>query len=134
MEKRKVTLNCPEPTLTQQQFKDQCNINSILARYEKNGMITHINRNAPHYGDYSQLKSFKESLDIVNTTHDLFMSLPPQVRSRFQNDPAELISFMNDEANRDEAIKLGLVQKPIEKTNEALNDDKTTIPASKPSI
>jgi len=132
MEKRKVTLDCPEPTRTQQQFKDQCNINNILARYEKNGMITHINRNTPHYDDYSKLKSFKDSLDIVHTTHDLFMSLPPKVRSRFQNDPAELISFMNNEANKDEAIKLGLVSQPMVKNQEAPNDDKTTIPASKP--
>lgn len=132
MEKRKVTLVCPEPTLTQQQFKDSCSIKHILAGYEKNGMITHLNRAAPQYGDYSQLKSFKESLDIVNTAEELFMSLPPQVRLKFQNDPAQLIDFVNHESNREEAIKLGLIEKPMDNLQTAKNDDKTTINADKP--
>lgn len=129
MEKRKVLLNCPIEDAAQQHFKERCNINNILASYEKNGMITHLNRNTPQYGDYSKLKNFKESLDLVQTMDSLFMSLPPRVRSRFQNDPAQLIDFMNNESNREEAIKLGLIEKPVEIIQEPKNDDKTTIPA-----
>ena len=39
------------------------------------------------------------------------MALPAQIRSRFENDPAKLIDFLDNSENLDEAIKLGLVSK-----------------------
>jgi phage internal scaffolding protein len=42
------------------------------------------------------------------------MALPAQIRSRFDNDPAKLIDFLENEQNHDEAIKLGLVNPPGE--------------------
>ena len=50
---------------------------------------------------------------------DDFMELPAQLRSRFNNDPAELIDFLGKEENREEATKLGLVAaKPISEPSE----------------
>ena len=40
------------------------------------------------------------------------MALDANVRKRFHNDPAELIDFVSDEKNRDEAVRLGLLQIP----------------------
>jgi hypothetical protein len=39
------------------------------------------------------------------------MALPANIRSRFDNDPAKLIDFMENPANREEAESLGLVNK-----------------------
>ena len=39
------------------------------------------------------------------------MLLPAQMRSRFNNDPAELLKFIKDPANLDEAVKLGILVK-----------------------
>ena len=39
------------------------------------------------------------------------MALPSRVRRRFDNDPAELMEFLADEANREEAVMLGLIEK-----------------------
>jgi hypothetical protein len=43
----------------------------------------------------------------------LFEDLPAEVRFKFDNKPAELLKFMSDPANADEAIDLGLF-KPSE--------------------
>jgi phage internal scaffolding protein len=40
---------------------------------------------------------------------DEFDALPAQIRARFENEPANLIDFLSNEQNRDEAEKLGLV-------------------------
>jgi hypothetical protein len=40
----------------------------------------------------------------------LFEDLPAEVRFRFDNKPAELLKFMSDPANADEAIDLGLFE------------------------
>jgi len=40
------------------------------------------------------------------------MRLPADLRARFDNDPAQLIQFLENSDNKDEAIKLGLVNKP----------------------
>jgi hypothetical protein len=40
------------------------------------------------------------------------MRLPAELRARFENDPAKLIEFIDNSENLDEAINLGLVNKP----------------------
>ena len=40
------------------------------------------------------------------------MTLPADLRKRFSNDPGQLLSFLENEDNRAEAIKLGLVNAP----------------------
>ncbi len=41
-----------------------------------------------------------------------FMRLPANIRKRFDNDPAQLIEFINDPNNLDEAINIGLAKEP----------------------
>ena len=40
-----------EPSLTRQSFKDECDVNKIVQRYTETGMINHIPRTIPQYGD-----------------------------------------------------------------------------------
>lgn len=40
-----------------------------------------------------------------------FNNLPSKIRARFQNDPYQLLRFLDNPNNREEAIKLGLVQR-----------------------
>lgn len=103
------------PGLTQQSFADEVDINKIVAKLDKTGMIAHLNAAQPFYGDVSGLISFQDAQNIVARGEELFMSLTADIRERFLNDPARLIAFLNDEANRDEAVKLGIVTpKPVD--------------------
>ena len=70
------------------------------------------NPNEMTYGDFTDVVDYETVLQRVITAQESFDSLPAKVRDRFKNDPANLIEFLNDESNRDEAIKLGLINPP----------------------
>lgn len=121
-------------SLTQQQFADETNINKIMKKYHATGMITHLNRKQGQYVDLSNVKNYQESLQTVIDAQKSFMTLPSEVRKRFENDPQQIINFLSDENNREEAISLGLIQKKVEANDEIkndLNDIKTTLASLK---
>lgn len=103
------TVKCG-PSMTKQSFREHVEINNVIARYRKSGIVDHLNRNPGYFGDVSNIKSYQESLNVVIEAQDKFASLPANIRERFANDPALFIQFMSDPKNVDEAIKLGLVQ------------------------
>lgn len=106
-------LYCDEPSLTQQHFAEECDINEILRRSALSGVLP-VNDKVPMYGDFTVVpKSLSEAFAMIKQANDLFASLPWQTRERFQNNPEKMITFLNDPSNRDEAIKLGLVKPPV---------------------
>lgn len=96
-------------SLTKQAFKNQVNINTIMAKYRKTGMIEHVNGEQPFYGDVSDIKSYQDACNIVAKAEELFYGMSSDIRKRFENDPAKLIAFLQDEKNLDEARQLGIV-------------------------
>lgn len=95
-------------SLTQQQFKEECDVNNILAKYKKTGMLNHLNKHQANYGDFSDLNDYQTNLDKVMHAQNTFNELPSNIRSKFENDPGKLIDFLSKEENNEEAIKLGL--------------------------
>ena len=102
-------LVCLEPTLAQQHFKDECDINYILKNFGVEALA--VNPLTPRYGDFTDVVDYHTALNSVIAAEDEFMALPANIRTRFDNDPAKLIDFMENPANYDEAERLGLVTK-----------------------
>jgi phage internal scaffolding protein len=100
---------CEEQSLAQQQFKDECDINNILRQFNITGQLPDTPL-SPKYGDFSGISDYKTALDRVIAADEEFMNLPAQLRARFDNDAANLISFLENDQNRAEAEKLGLVE------------------------
>lgn len=100
-----------DPPLTKQAFKDEVDINKIIAQFDKTGMITKVNGSTPFYGDVSDIVDYQTSLNIVQKARDLFAGMDANVRERFSNDPDQMIKFLQDPSNLDEAVKLGMVVK-----------------------
>lgn len=100
-----------EPTLAKQAFKDECDINNIIESYQTTGLCTHVTSKSPLYGDFSNVPDYQAAQDTLILAQEQFDALPAKVRKRFDNDPARMLEFMQDESNRDEAIALGLVNK-----------------------
>lgn len=97
---------------TKQSFRDECDINLIMKRYEATGVLQHLARGAPQFVDATSL-DYQASMELVIAAREQFDALPAKVRERFRNDPGEMLAFVEDEANRAEAIKLGLVPEPV---------------------
>lgn len=96
-----------EPTLTVQSDKDDCDINIIMERFGQ-GLPVPVNLKTPMQGDFSNVKDYQESLNLILEANSAFMELPANVRYRFQNDPAQFLDFVSDPSNQDEAISLGI--------------------------
>lgn len=125
---------------TQQQFAAECDINNIMKKYANTGVFTHVTGKQGRYGDFSMITDYQEMLDTVRYAQEAFNTLPADVRARFRNDPGVLLDFLQDSKNMDEAIKLGLVDKPKKvpadsaPKNDDLNDDKKgSVPPVTPS-
>lgn len=101
-----------EPSMTDQQYGEQSDVNLILNKYAKTGQLTHVSKMQGQYADVSGIPDLHEALQNVKLANDSFMELPSDVRRRFMNSPALMIEFLNDSANDAEAIKLGLKSKP----------------------
>lgn len=105
---RKVQLDCQDPSLTKQSFADECDINAILNRWQKTGIIDHINQVAPQYIDLSAVSDYHTSLNQVVAAQESFMALPAAIRARFGNDPGAFLAFAADPLNAQSLIDLGL--------------------------
>ena len=119
-------LTCETPSLTQQQFKEECDINNIIARYETTGLLTdplHPGTRIPQFGDFSNVPDYLHAQTIIARTREAFEALPSKIRDRFDNDPAQMLEFLQDESNREEAVKLGFIDKPVVEDSEALGPD-----------
>lgn len=100
-------------SLTVQADRDDADINKIIARFEKSGTLPPISRGEPFYGDVSEYAGLADSLIKIQEAERLFMSYPAHLRERFDNDKVKFIEFLDDPNNRDEAISLGLILKPV---------------------
>lgn len=107
--KQKTPTFFTQPTRTKQSHKDECDINNILARYKKTGVINFTNRHEPQYADVTGA-DYQEAQFIVARAKGLFAAMPAHLRARFDNEPGKFLAFVQDEKNREEAESLGLLK------------------------
>jgi len=108
----RVAVECKDGTRTKQSFREACDVNAIIRRYDKTGVLTHINTVKAQFGDFSNLGDFRENLEKMQKAEESFMELPAKMRKKFRNDPLELIQFLSDKKNDAEAIEMGLIKAP----------------------
>lgn len=95
--------------MTKQSFVDQVNIQRIIAKYRKTGHLDHIARHPPTYGSFDGAQDYVTAAEKVLVAQEEFDALPADIRQRFSNNPAELLAFLDDESNQDEAMDIGLI-------------------------
>lgn len=93
---------------TEQSHKREADVNEIIKKYDKTGLISNVSRFEAKFGDLTG-DDFKTMQDKITGAINQFNSLPSEIRNRFNNNPGELLRFMENENNRDEAIELGLI-------------------------
>lgn len=98
----------PEDSQVQQHLSAETDINNIMAKYRKTGVLSHVTNMAHEYGDFSEVPDYKTAMEQIMAADHLFMQLPAAVRDRFGNDPANFITFATDAENLEELRKLGL--------------------------
>ncbi len=102
-------------SMTQSQFKDECDINKIMDRYFRTGCLSDpLNRMKPGtYGDFTEMGDYMENMNKIVQAREMFDALPARVRERFGNNPGAMIDFVMDPNNKAEAKKLGLLKDDV---------------------
>lgn len=93
----------------QQHEAADCDINNIMARYERDGVLSHVQQYEGQYGDFTDVVSYQQALNIVMDAEECFMSLPANIRKKFDNDAGAFLDFAANPENRDELAKMGLI-------------------------
>lgn len=94
-------------SLTQQQFKEEADINTIVRRFGITGQMPE-NPRVPHYGDFTEVTDYQTALNAVRAAEEAFLALPAAVRAEFNNDPQLLLEAVEDPRNLDRLRELGL--------------------------
>ena len=89
------------PSLTRQEFSDDCDINVLMAKYEATGILPTNNAGEPRYLHVSDVPDLMEAHRILQDATQSFMLLPATVRRDFDNDPIKFINFAENPANID---------------------------------
>lgn len=109
--------------LTQQHFKDECDINNILRNY-----VPPVNNVPPPvFGDFTT-SDLMSAYDIVRSASSNFDALDSNIRARFNNNPVELMQFLENEKNREEAVQLGLLVAPQRVVNNPVDNSVSVTP------
>lgn len=81
-----------------QACKDDCDIYKILDRFT-GGDVAALHRTAHAvYADLSEIpRNIHEAVQRVDNAVDSFMSMPPEIREAFNNDPEEFLAAAKDQ-------------------------------------
>ncbi|WNK13121.1 MAG: internal scaffolding protein [Microvirus sp.] len=104
--------SCDGAGRTKQSFSEEADINTLIRRFGIDGQIPQGVR-MPSFGDFRGVGSYQDAIHAVMLADASFQAMPAHVRSRFGNDPAAFVAFCDDDANREEAVRLGLVPAPV---------------------
>jgi len=98
--------------LTEQNHKDETDINQIVRKYNKTGLIDHLNQFEKQYGDMTGY-DYQDAMNTIAAANTMFEGLPSAIRNKFDNDPAKFINFVDDEANADKLVEMGLAKPKV---------------------
>ncbi len=89
---------------TKQCFKNECDIVKIMARAEKAGTISHLEKYEGVYADYSDFDFFEQTSKLTRG-NQIFADLPAEVRREFDQSPAQFFAYVNDKKNKEDLRK-----------------------------
>ncbi len=96
---------------TKQSHRDECDINTIMKRFEKTGMIEHTNTYQGNYGDFTEVpEDYQAAVELVRAADEMFLTLPAKVRLNFGNDPGNFLAFVQNPANIARMREMGLMK------------------------
>lgn len=111
-----------EPSLTRQEFADECDINQLMKRYETfGGTINGLPNNSvePMYIDFAEMPdTLMGYMAFMDEAQNAFMTLPASIRKEFDNNAHAFVDYAANPLNVEQMRIWGLA-KPAEKPAEA---------------
>lgn len=131
--RRRVQFATSGESLTLQSDMADANINNIIAKYRKGQLVDHVAKYQGEYGDFTEFPdNYHEAMIKVAEANSMFESVPADIRTRFNNDPGEFLSFVLDPANGAEMVKMGLKKPPLRAETPAERDNPVGLSTGNP--
>lgn len=104
----KVGVECRDKSLARESERDACDINFIMKRYEKTGVLPEAVREG-FFADVTAIGDYRSVRDRMIVAEQVFMQLPAVERAKYENDASVFMDFASDAANAEELRRLGLL-------------------------
>lgn len=112
------------PSLTEQAHAAETDINGIIARYKKTGVLgTPDQIRDMFFGDFSEVGSRFECALITADAKEQFMALPIEARREFGHSLEDFLKALDDPTQLERFVKVGLVKAPPKETATPDNPD-----------
>lgn len=92
----RVTNNTVGDTMTEQHHARACDINTIMAKYVRTGLLEHVSKYEPTFGDVSRV-DFQDAMFLVAEVEAEFQDLPAYVREHYGNAQNYLEAIQTEE-------------------------------------
>lgn len=112
---KRVSLDCggPEASKTRQEFRDECDINTIMKKFERDGSVSHVAERRGDYGDFSDVVDYQTAMNSLLDARAAFAGLPAKLRRDFDNDPGRFLDWFENPARTEEELRAhGLLPDP----------------------
>lgn len=96
---------------THQEFKEECDVNTIVRQWRRTAHCTHLNQMEPFYGDFTNANDYLEAVQNVENANLAFLGLPADVRDLCGNSPAKFMSMAENEGDLAKLVEAGLTVK-----------------------
>ena len=121
-------LQCNLPSRTQQQFKQECEIDEILKRHNLGiyGMQS-ASVKEPLFIDCSDLPDYQSSQNNICRATEYFNGLPSGIRSQFNNNLAEFLACFDGKGNREKLEALGILGKSSSESSPVFESQSSSV-------
>jgi len=108
-----------ETSLTQQQFRDECDINVVLQQYNVQELVSAdtVDLRDMAFGNFAAWDSYEDVEASLVLAQEAFATLPASTRARFDNDLATCVAWLDDPQNYAEATDMGIISKVLASGN-----------------
>ena len=106
------------PSLTQQTFKDECDIDRVLMRYREMGDYNPFNgsvgrpKPTPIFADFTQIGDLNHVMNRANAIRDYFDALPSSAREALGNSVENFVRIASDPKAVPLLTELGILSLP----------------------
>lgn len=104
---RETSLACSDATRAQQQFREECDINTIVKQFGLTGQLPQ-NLRMPIQEEFVETMDYQSSLNKLIEADKAFMELPADIRKQFQNDAGAFVDFVSNAENVEKCREWGL--------------------------
>ena len=111
-------LTCLKPSMTSQEFKEECNINVLLKKYAVQAKLLGLplsevipQPTSDNFGDFTDVDDFQTAMNRVAEVNNMFSNLPADIRDQCNNKPENFLRMLHDDKRYKEFVDRGILDR-----------------------